>query len=1055
METLALTPVQPAIPHALPFRVFFEEYRLRREADLLDNVRAELKQTDATDEEAAAALLALVAAQEQAYADLSASLLPAVVADKPGTIIRKKLRKCDAADEPLKHILHRMEASALCLSGGGIRSASFGLGILEGLAGFSRTDNSGDGLLDTLDYLSTVSGGGYIGSWLSSWLVRRKADTDAAGETTPGKSIIARARSKTWGTAWQEVITALANKPPCADDSFSEPVTGGDPEPQPVRHLRSYTAFLAPALGLSLDTFALVAIIFRNLLINWTMLLPVLFACIVGVRTSGMLMFEVHNTQLPTNHSDLEANGILIASTVCFLIAALSAALALPSHHHLEKLKRLRGSLLYTFIATVLVGAWLLAVSETPDPGWEFWPLSRPFPVRTGIAFVGFATLAISIWQAHTVRMDELSTQADRMRTMQQTAAPAANKLRWRSSGTVLFLSLLAAVVSSFLASSLLLLVQRGFLPLLDKFGLPLKYCGAAKVCNPLHITVALPAIVAVLLVSTAIFCALLGVYEKEEDREWWVRCGGFFVALGFVWSLSHAAVFYSSAVWAKLVAVIGLVLAGLTSWLGASGGTAATADVAKTSQISSIGRFLVKHNLVLPTVAFISIAMVVIGNVAGEEQLRLRLLAKAGLPDDTWWTFVFFLICTALALILNFAININLFSLGGMYRMRLMRAFLGASNGKRQPDPFTNFDPKDTPLMRELNHSPGAPLHIINTTLNLVGTKDTAWSQRRAESFTFSSVHSGGWRVGYVPAANYGGPGGTTLASAMSISGAAFNPNMGYQSSPILSLLMTFFCLRLGVWLPNPARPAPGKLLSFGATGQDFFAKGGPSFALLPLVAEAFGLTDDKYRWVELTDGGHFENLALYEMVMRRCKHIIVVDAGADPKCQFEDLGNAIRKIHIDLGVPIRLKEDLKMRAGMKRGNKYCVVGEIDYGCVDTPPTGASRDSLKGTLVYIKAGLNGSEPADILQYAYTHPTFPHEGTGNQFYNESQFESYRHLGTWVIEKITDFAGKPAEGEVQDLSMNGFSNAADAFWGGPRAKVAGRRKERTSLDAAAE
>ena len=201
-----------------------------------------------------------------------------------------------------------------------------------------------------------------------------------------------------------------------------------------------------------------------------------------------------------------------------------------------------------------------------------------------------------------------------------------------------------------------------------------------------------------------------------------------------------------------------------------------------------------------------------------------------------------------------------------------------------------------------------------------------------------------------------------------------------------------------------------------------------------MPLVAEAFGLTDDRYRWIELTDGGHFENLALYEMVMRRCKHIVVVDAGADPKCQFEDLGNAIRKIHIDLGVPIRLKEDLRMRAGMKRKNKYCVVGDIDYGCVDTPGPNESRESLKGTLVYIKAGLNGSEPADILQYAYTHPSFPHEGTGNQFYSESQFESYRHLGTWVIEKIVEFAPQPADGQSPDLSMTAFYKAADGFPG---------------------
>ena len=192
------------------------------------------------------------------------------------------------------------------------------------------------------------------------------------------------------------------------------------------------------------------------------------------------------------------------------------------------------------------------------------------------------------------------------------------------------------------------------------------------------------------------------------------------------------------------------------------------------------------------------------------------------------------------------------------MYRMRLMRTFLGASNVVRRPDPFTNFDPKDTPHEIDLPHDPGAPLHLINATLNLTGTKNTAWRQRRAECFTFSPVHAGSWRLGYVPASIYGGGRGVTLATAMSISGAAFNPNMGYQSSSLLSLLMTFFNLRLGFWLPNPGR----------VHSETFFHKGGPVFALKPILEEAFGRADDTSNWIELTDGGHFENLGLYEMI-------------------------------------------------------------------------------------------------------------------------------------------------------------------------------------------
>jgi hypothetical protein len=275
---------------------------------------------------------------------------------------------------------------------------------------------------------------------------------------------------------------------------------------------------------------------------------------------------------------------------------------------------------------------------------------------------------------------------------------------------------------------------------------------------------------------------------------------------------------------------------------------------------------------------------------------------------------------------------------------------------------------------------------------------------------------------MGYVPTPLYAGSRGKgyrqrgiTLATAMAISGAAANPNMGYQSSPVLSLLMTFFNLRLGCWLPNPARPTP-RIPHMGAVGEAFFEKPGPSFALRPLIAEALELTDDTYRWVELTDGGHFEDLALYEMAMRRVKHIVLVDGGADPTFGFEDLGNAVRKIRIDLGIPIEFSAKLMMKKGTKDTNHYCAIAAIRYSCVDAPPAATEEENeanqrlYDGTLVYIKACLNGDEPADILQYARTHSSFPHETTGDQFFTESQFESYRQLGSFAIESITGTDG---------------------------------------------
>ena len=228
----------------------------------------------------------------------------------------------------------------------------------------------------------------------------------------------------------------------------------------------------------------------------------------------------------------------------------------------------------------------------------------------------------------------------------------------------------------------------------------------------------------------------------------------------------------------------------------------------------------------------------------------------------------------------------------------------LGASNFARHPDAFTNFDSTDNMYEVDMPYK-DAPLHVINTALNLVATRNMAWQQRKAEPFTFSPISVGSWRLGYLPTQDYGGSKGVTVGTAMAISGAAFNPNMGYNSSPLVTLLMTFFNARLGWWLPNPLWPHLRKWPT-GRKTRHFLGRNGPKWALMPLLNEALGNTDDSYKWIELSDGGHFENLGLYEMVLRRCRHIIVVDADADSEFQFEDLGNAIRKIEIDLGVPI-----------------------------------------------------------------------------------------------------------------------------------------------------
>jgi hypothetical protein len=191
----------------------------------------------------------------------------------------------------------------------------------------------------------------------------------------------------------------------------------------------------------------------------------------------------------------------------------------------------------------------------------------------------------------------------------------------------------------------------------------------------------------------------------------------------------------------------------------------------------------------------------------------------------------------------------------------------------------------------------------------------------------------------------------------------------------------MTMFNARLGWWMGNP---------------RDKFdwLRSGPRRGLLYLLNELFGLTNDRTPFLNLSDGGHFENLGIYELVRRRCRYIIACDAEQDDALTFSGLGNAIRKCRIDLGTEISVRATkIRPPADSRFSPFHTVIGDIRY------PNGET-----GTLLYFKASLTGDEPADVLEYKDRQPAFPHHSTmGDQFFDESQFESYRKLGIHVVQ----------------------------------------------------
>src|SRR5262249_41825917 len=258
-------------------------------------------------------------------------------------------------------------------------------------------------------------------------------------------------------------------------------------------------------------------------------------------------------------------------------------------------------------------------------------------------------------------------------------------------------------------------------------------------------------------------------------------------------------------------------------------------------------------------------------------------------------------------------------------------------------------------------------------------------------------------WRLGYRFSVHYGN--GITLGTAMAISGAAANPNKGFHSSPLVRVLMTLFNGSLGCWLGNP-----------GPAGATTWRRAGPRYFVGPLLAETTGNTTDNYKYLNLFDGGHFENLGLYELVLRRCHYIVVIDASEDPKFSFADLGEAVRKIRVDFCIPIdfepiriysRSQIDALKSAGQKGHN--CAIGRIRYSEVDPDVNG--KKAPDGIIIYIKQACYGEEPRDIYEYFKRSETFPYESTADQSFSESQFESYRMLGAYTMEKLcTDCGG---------------------------------------------
>lgn len=833
--------------------------------------------------------------------------------------------------EELYKAIHGLDPcrAALCLSGGGIRSATFCLGVIQGLA---RA-----GWLKRFHYLSTVSGGGYIGGWLSAWIHSSNLDSVVA-DLCPHKA-----------------------------PSVTVPPSGSavSPESKHIRWLRALSNYLSPRIGFSADFWTLIAVVLRNLLLHWVVFIPLLAAALMLPRATFGLSAHLD----PPSWIRWAAFGLALslgAVGLAFVETDLPSSNREPS----------RRPALY-FLASMLVGAFLLSLfwawhSRMGPGGFGFWEC----------AGVGVGVNCAGVILGKVVRA---------CRKRNSDSPESAN-----SKPVLTFFKEAAAVALSGALGGVVLWVGSTQL-----FPRPIEVKGG-------YACFAVPFLFAALSIGSVLYIGLGRRFTSEEDREWWASAGGWGLMTITLWVASHALVIYGPPALLSLgekTAAYIVSLGGLTGvatavWAYLSKAT--TVDLVKTDSI--FRRMLTRVGPTLGSLAFALILLLLISLATSlllDPGKHLSAIdgSQATIYNDVLSNtspgvaLTILAGCLAIALVFSWLMGINTFSLHSMYGNRLVRAYLGAARGHRTPHPFTGFDPHDNVSMSELwpadASAPRGPLHIVNLALNLVKADRLEWQQRKAESFTVSPLHSGSLNLGYRRSAFYGGAQGMSLGRAITISGAAASPNMGYHSSTIVAFLMTFFNLRLGWWLPNP-----------GKAGEGVWERSEPGFGLIPLVAEALGRTTDQTSYVYLSDGGHFENLALYEMVFRRCGLIVLVDAGCDPKYEYEDLAGAVRKIRNDLGIPITFS-GLPRPAGEKEPGSHYGIGTVHYTEV-----GEDRD---GTIIYIKPVLTGDEDVDVRRYAAAHKKpknpFPQQSTMDQFFDEAQFESYRKLGEHSVLKL--------------------------------------------------
>lgn len=779
----------------------------------------------------------------------------------------------------------------LALSGGGIRSATFNLGLLQALAD--------KGVLKHTDYLSTVSGGGYIGAFWTAWRHRHQASADVFPSEAYKDEEVTVAEQK----AAEQKTRAVRD----------------ERESARIRHLRQFSRFLMPRVGIAhSETWAGVVAILGGMLPSLSTAVALL-----GVALYGWFALSV--IVLAGNYH----RSLWIAPLVF-------GAITLALHAYMESRWRKANTAgdektpvgyaflcIFTVLASALMVMWLRKIWTSNGDEWKYlvkiW--APPVGVTGSCNFVGEAN-------CRHVRGVVFGASA-----------------AW--GGVALALLILRSLIVG----------------MLD----PTNCVKWSSIFDRTIARLLAPAVVCLGLALTW----MAGAWVREFDGEVMVASSGIGLTALFAtfrnWLAKPIVRTQGSELWTKFL-----------PWL----------------------RPLLPQ--ILANAAFVCFLVVV-----------AILIQTYGLAEGTWLVGSF----GALGALL---MTLSLFDparvgMHDFYRSRIARCFLGAARPvlPRPSQLATTEQPLDDLTFAELSQGHARPIHLVCCAANNLSGDPLGGLYRGARSAVVSPAG--------ISIADAWAPmdklHDLRLSSAITASAAAFNSQMGSISmelGPAVAFLMSALNLRLGLWVPHPLSKSKARSQWF--PGWPFFLEMlgltscGPETA-----ATKLGLLGSR---VHLSDGAHFENLALYELVRRHCRYIIVSDCGADPDYAFADLANAVRRVREDFGVEVELDTNPLRPSSNGRATQHAVVGTIHYDGV----TGTD----KGRLIYFKPVLTGDEPPDILQYQTRRSRFPQETTADQFYDEAQWESYRRLGEHAVNaalrKISRVGRNPVDGLFLDASQ---------------------------------